>query len=97
MTRALPSWRRSSRRDSGSEKSSVIAGGVGPVGSATDGRWKASEDRSATWRKDFDLIFERTGDGDSRSGVRTVRPKKRPARRDRRWRCSIRPDPGVEP
>jgi hypothetical protein len=23
------------------------------------GRWEASEDRGATWRKDFDLIFER--------------------------------------
>lgn len=25
-----------------------------------DGRWDASEDQGATWRKDFDLIFERT-------------------------------------
>ncbi len=25
-----------------------------------EGRWDASEDRGATWRKDFDLIFERT-------------------------------------
>ena len=25
-----------------------------------DGRWEASEDAGATWRKDFDLIFERT-------------------------------------
>src|SRR5215204_2248508 len=25
-----------------------------------DGRWDASEDHGATWRKDFDLIFERT-------------------------------------
>lgn len=24
------------------------------------GRWEASEDRGATWRKDFDLIFDRT-------------------------------------
>jgi hypothetical protein len=24
------------------------------------GRWDASEDRGASWRKDFDLIFERT-------------------------------------
>ena len=24
-----------------------------------DGRWDASEDHGATWRKDFDLIFER--------------------------------------
>lgn len=24
-----------------------------------DGRWEASEDRGATWRKDFDLIFAR--------------------------------------
>jgi hypothetical protein len=23
------------------------------------GRWEASEDRGATWRKDFDLVFER--------------------------------------
>jgi hypothetical protein len=26
-----------------------------------DGRWEASEDAGATWRKDFDLIFERRG------------------------------------
>jgi hypothetical protein len=26
-----------------------------------DGHWDASEDRGATWRKDFDLIFERAG------------------------------------
>ena len=25
-----------------------------------DGRWEASDDRGATWRKDFDLVFERT-------------------------------------
>ena len=24
-----------------------------------DGRWEASDDGGATWRKDFDLIFER--------------------------------------
>lgn len=24
-----------------------------------DGRWEASEDQGATWRKDFDLIFDR--------------------------------------
>lgn len=24
-----------------------------------DGRWKASDDHGATWRKDFDLVFER--------------------------------------
>ena len=30
---------------------------VGPVRIA--GRWEASEDQGATWRKDFDLIFER--------------------------------------
>lgn len=24
-----------------------------------DGRWEASEDRGATWRKDYDLVFER--------------------------------------
>jgi hypothetical protein len=23
------------------------------------GRWEASEDHGSTWRKDFDLIFER--------------------------------------
>lgn len=26
------------------------------------GRWEASDDEGATWRKDFDLIFERTTD-----------------------------------
>ena len=26
-----------------------------------DGRWEASEDFGKTWRKDFDLIFEREG------------------------------------
>jgi len=26
-----------------------------------DGHWDASEDEGATWRKDFDLIFEREG------------------------------------
>jgi hypothetical protein len=26
-----------------------------------DGRWEASEDAGRTWRKDFDLIFERRG------------------------------------
>ena len=26
-----------------------------------DGRWEASEDAGVTWRKDFDLIFERRG------------------------------------
>jgi hypothetical protein len=26
-----------------------------------DGRWEASEDAGNTWRKDFDLIFERRG------------------------------------
>ena len=24
------------------------------------GAWQASEDRGATWRKDFDLVFDRT-------------------------------------
>jgi hypothetical protein len=24
------------------------------------GRWEASEDQGSTWRKDFDLVFERT-------------------------------------
>jgi hypothetical protein len=28
-----------------------------------DGRWDASEDGGATWRKDFSLIFERTAAG----------------------------------
>jgi hypothetical protein len=32
---------------------------VGP--DRIDGRWEASEDAGATWRKDFDLIFERRG------------------------------------
>src|SRR5579875_1051377 len=27
-----------------------------------EGRWEASDDRGVTWRKDFDLIFQRTGD-----------------------------------
>ena len=26
-----------------------------------DGRWEASEDAGNTWRKNFDLIFERRG------------------------------------
>jgi hypothetical protein len=30
---------------------------VGPVRIA--GRWEASEDQGSTWRKDFDLVFER--------------------------------------
>lgn len=30
---------------------------VGPEGIA--GRWEASDDQGATWRKDFDLVFER--------------------------------------
>jgi len=30
------------------------------------GRWDASEDRGASWRKDFDLIFERTAKRDNR-------------------------------
>ncbi|MBE1574299.1 hypothetical protein ACFORH_34810 [Amycolatopsis roodepoortensis] len=25
------------------------------------GRWEASEDRGSTWRKDYDLVFERIG------------------------------------
>lgn len=34
---------------------------VGEVGpDRITGRWEASEDRGATWRKDFDLTFERT-------------------------------------
>lgn len=34
---------------------------VGEVGAdRIDGRWEASEDRGATWRKDFDLVFERS-------------------------------------
>lgn len=31
------------------------------AGDRIDGRWEASEDFGKTWRKDFDLIFERTG------------------------------------
>ncbi len=27
------------------------------------GRWEASEDQGRTWRKDFDLVFERARDG----------------------------------
>jgi hypothetical protein len=27
-----------------------------------DGRWDASEDEGRTWRKDFDLIFEWSGE-----------------------------------
>ena len=30
---------------------------VGPDGIV--GRWEASDDQGATWRKDFDLVFER--------------------------------------
>jgi hypothetical protein len=30
---------------------------VGP--DRIDGRWEASDDRGATWRKDFDLVFDR--------------------------------------
>jgi hypothetical protein len=30
---------------------------VGP--DRIDGRWEASDDQGATWRKDFDLVFER--------------------------------------
>jgi len=50
------------------------------------GRWEASEDDGATWRKDFDLVFERTGTRDSsastptRSGERAPRsPRPTPA------------------
>lgn len=32
-----------------------------------DGRWEASDDGGTTWRKDFDLVFERVGVGE-RSG-----------------------------
>ncbi|NNM44433.1 hypothetical protein [Knoellia koreensis] len=33
---------------------------VGTVGAdRIDGRWEASEDQGKSWRKDFDLIFER--------------------------------------
>jgi hypothetical protein len=34
-----------------------FVGQVGP--DRIDGRWEASDDQGATWRKDFDLIFER--------------------------------------
>ena len=33
---------------------------VGPH--RVDGRWDASEDEGTTWRKDFDLVFERTAE-----------------------------------
>ena len=36
-----------------------------------EGRWDASEDQGATWRKDFDLIFERTATRDSRPTTAT--------------------------
>jgi hypothetical protein len=36
-----------------------------------EGRWDASEDQGATWRKDFDLIFERTAVRDSRPTTAT--------------------------
>jgi hypothetical protein len=36
-----------------------------------EGRWDASEDQGATWRKDFDLIFERTAARDSRPTTAT--------------------------
>ena len=29
------------------------------TGNRIDGRWEASEDSGTTWRKDFDLVFER--------------------------------------
>jgi len=51
------------------------------------GRWDASEDRGASWRKDFDLIFERTAERDSRPTTRT-RSKKQKA-------GSPRPAPAV--
>jgi hypothetical protein len=36
-----------------------------------EGRWDASEDQGATWRKDFDLIFERTATRDTRPTAAT--------------------------
>ena len=33
-----------------------------------DGRWEASDDAGATWRKDFDLTFERNGGSDAHRG-----------------------------
>jgi hypothetical protein len=57
-----------------------------------DGRWDASEDRDASWRKDFDLIFERTAKRDSRPRTGGDRSNRRPGRRDPRRQCSIRPE-----
>jgi hypothetical protein len=50
------------------------------------GRWDASDDRGASWRKDFDLIFERTAKRDSR-------PKT--PRSDEQKAGSPRPTPAV--
>jgi len=41
------------------------------------GRWDASEDRGATWRKDFDLIVERTATRESRPKRRTPANEKK--------------------
>lgn len=51
------------------------------------GRWEASEDDGATWRKDFDLVFERTGTRDSSAST--------PTRSSERAPRSPRPAPAV--
>src|SRR5262249_53335164 len=51
------------------------------------GRWDASEDHGATWRKDFDLIFKR-------SATRGDRPR-RSTRSSERTPRSPRPTPAV--
>ncbi len=51
------------------------------------GRWEASEDDGATWRKDFDLVFERTGTRDSSPST--------PTRSNKRTPRSPRPTPAV--
>lgn len=33
------------------------------LGNRIDAMWEASDDEGASWRKDFDLIFTRAGDG----------------------------------
>jgi hypothetical protein len=51
------------------------------------GHWDASEDRGATWRKDFDLIFERTTTRDGRPRARTPSNEQKAG--------SLRPTPAV--
>ena len=51
------------------------------------GRWDASEDQGATWRKDFELVFERTAPRGRRSGTST--------QSNQRTSRSARPTPAV--